>query len=114
MEELQNCGRLCLQNTFHNQLARVVHDGNRDRCLVNIHANILFLFHNGAPFGRWWSNQSHPTSKWAPFILRAMAWLRHLRLYVELACWIKVRFRDRRANATQGVILNTVPKLEVP
>jgi len=23
--------------------------------LVNVHANILFLVHNGAPSGKWWS-----------------------------------------------------------
>src|SRR6266567_6989681 len=29
-------------------------------------------------FGKWWSQQSQPTAKWAPFILRVMAWLRQL------------------------------------
>jgi hypothetical protein len=24
-------------------------------------------------FGKWWSQQSQPTAKWAPFILRMMA-----------------------------------------
>ena len=40
---------------------------------MNVHANILFLVHNGAPFGKWWSQQSQPTEKWAPFILREIA-----------------------------------------
>src|SRR5713226_7309317 len=36
-------------------------------------ADIPLLTHNGAPFGRWWCEQSQPTAKWAPFILRVMA-----------------------------------------
>ena len=28
-------------------------DGNADRCLVHIHADILLLTHKGAPFGNW-------------------------------------------------------------
>jgi hypothetical protein len=43
-------GRLRLQNAFHDRLALAIHDRNRDRCLVNVHANILFLVQNGAPF----------------------------------------------------------------
>src|ERR1700686_4273121 len=30
-------------------------------------------------FGKWWCEQSQPTAKWAPFILRVMAWLHQLR-----------------------------------
>jgi hypothetical protein len=36
---------------------------------VNVHADILFLVHNGAPFGKWWCGQSQPTAKWAPFYI---------------------------------------------
>src|ERR1039457_3434677 len=78
LDELKDRSRFRLQDAFHDPLARAVHDGNRDRCLVNIHANILFLLHNGAPFGKLWSEQSQLTAKWAPFILRDIGMLRQL------------------------------------
>jgi len=34
---------------------------------VNVHADILLLTHNGAPFGKWWCQQPQLTAKWAPF-----------------------------------------------
>ena len=43
---------------------------------VNVHADILFLVHNGAPFGRWWCGQSQLTVKWAPFYI-ACSQVRH-------------------------------------
>jgi hypothetical protein len=38
------------QDAFHDQLASSIYDDNRDRCLVNIHADILRLVHKAAPF----------------------------------------------------------------
>ncbi|MGA9686946.1 MAG: hypothetical protein WA372_23310, partial [Candidatus Sulfotelmatobacter sp.] len=40
------------------------------RCLVNVHANILFLIHDGAPFARVGDSNNHNLSqKWAPFYI---------------------------------------------
>jgi hypothetical protein len=47
-DELQNRGRFRFQDGLQDQLAGGIHDRNRDRCLMNIHANILCLVHNGA------------------------------------------------------------------
>ncbi|MGA7590678.1 MAG: hypothetical protein WBW02_09210, partial [Candidatus Sulfotelmatobacter sp.] len=38
--------------------------------LVNVHANILFLIHDGAPFARVGDSNNHNLSqKWAPFYI---------------------------------------------
>ena len=52
-DELQNRGRFRFEDRLQDQLAGGIQDRNRDRCLMNVHANILCLVHNGAPFGRW-------------------------------------------------------------
>jgi hypothetical protein len=49
-DELDNRGRLGLQQAFHDQLATSIHHGDRDGGLVHVHADILFLTHKGAPF----------------------------------------------------------------
>jgi len=41
---------LGLQQAFHDQLAVPIHHGDGDGGLMNIHADILFLTHKGAPF----------------------------------------------------------------
>jgi hypothetical protein len=46
-----------------------IHHGNRNGGLVNVNANMLFLIHDGAPFGKWWSEQSQLTAKWAFYIV---------------------------------------------
>jgi len=53
IDELQNGGIFCFQDGLQDQLTGGIHHRNRDRCLMNVHANILCLVHNGAPFGRW-------------------------------------------------------------
>jgi hypothetical protein len=50
LDELDDRGRLGLQQAFHDQLASSIHHGNRDGGLMNVHADILFLTHKGAPF----------------------------------------------------------------
>jgi hypothetical protein len=50
LDELDDHGRLGLQQAFHDQLARSIPHGNRDGGLMNVHADILFLTHKGAPF----------------------------------------------------------------
>ena len=35
---------------LHDQLALSIHHGHRDAGLMNVHADILFLTHKGAPF----------------------------------------------------------------
>jgi hypothetical protein len=47
-KELQNRGRFRFEDGLQDQLTGGIHDRNRDRCLVNVHANILCLVHNGA------------------------------------------------------------------
>jgi len=74
---------LRLQDAFRDQLARAVHDGNRDRCLVNVHANILFLTHKGAPF-RWLTIRTTYRKSGRLFILREIANFRQLRQLPEL------------------------------
>src|SRR5271167_4860515 len=49
LDELHNRGRFGLQQAFHNQLATSIHHGNGDGGLMNVHADILFLTHKGAP-----------------------------------------------------------------
>src|ERR1017187_9975850 len=66
----KNRPRFCLQNAFHDQLASPIHDGNRDRCLVNLHADILFLVNNGAPFGKCGANNHNLPYSGRLFILR--------------------------------------------
>jgi hypothetical protein len=34
---------------------------------MNVEPNILFTVHEGAPFRRWWCEQSQPTPRGAPF-----------------------------------------------
>jgi hypothetical protein len=48
-DELDNRGRFCLQQAFHDQLATSIHHGDRDGGVVHVHADILFLIHKGAP-----------------------------------------------------------------
>ena len=50
LNELDHRGRLRLQHAFHDQLATRIHPGKRDGGLMNVHADILFLTHKGAPF----------------------------------------------------------------
>jgi hypothetical protein len=45
---------------------------------VNVHANILFLFHNGAPFGKCDPNNHNLPQSGRLFILRVMAMFRQL------------------------------------
>src|ERR1039458_3592931 len=78
MEELQNRGCFRLQNAFHDQLALAIHDRNRDRCLVNIHADILFLVHNGAPFGKCDPNNHNLPQSGRLFILRVIGIFRQM------------------------------------
>ena len=49
-DEIYDSGRLGLQQTFHDQLARSIHHRHRDGGLVHVHPDILFLIHKGAPF----------------------------------------------------------------
>jgi hypothetical protein len=43
-------------------------DSDRDHCLVNVHANLLFLLHKRRSFGSLRSDQSQPAAKLAPFL----------------------------------------------
>ena len=45
LKEFQNRTCFRFNDTFHEQLSRGVTDRNRDACLVNVHANILFTVH---------------------------------------------------------------------
>jgi hypothetical protein len=49
-QELENGGRFGLQQAFHHQLAALLQDRDRDRCLMHVQANILRTVHQGAPF----------------------------------------------------------------
>src|ERR1700733_5656955 len=53
---------------------------------MNVEPNILFTVHKGAPFRRWWCEQSQPTPRGRPFIMR----LRQLSLPVGAAS-VKLR-----------------------
>jgi hypothetical protein len=50
LDEVDYRGRLGLQQAFHEQLAMSIHHGSGNSGLMNIHADILFLTHKGAPF----------------------------------------------------------------
>jgi hypothetical protein len=41
---------LVSSRAFHDQPALSIHHGNRNGGLMNVHADILFLTHKGAPF----------------------------------------------------------------
>jgi len=48
--KLNNRVRFGLQQAFHKQLAMSIHHGSGNSGLMDIHADILFLTHKGAPF----------------------------------------------------------------
>ena len=45
LDELQNGCRFRFDDGFHQQLAGGIQDRDRDRCLVNVQANILVSIH---------------------------------------------------------------------
>jgi hypothetical protein len=67
-DELDDRGCLGLQQTFHDQLATPIHHGNRNGGLMNVHADILFLIHKGAPFARLVIQHSQPIAKVGAFL----------------------------------------------
>jgi hypothetical protein len=68
LDELNNRGRLSLQQALHDQLATSFHHRNRDGGLMNIHTDILFLIHKGAPFARLLIQHSQPIAKVGAFL----------------------------------------------
>jgi hypothetical protein len=70
---------------------------------VNVHANILFLIHDGAPFGQCDLQQSQATAKWAPFILRVIAISKERMMEVALRGRVASKSPEARARvaATQ-------------
>jgi hypothetical protein len=77
LDELDDRGRLGLQQAFHDQLVTRIHHSNRDGGLMNVHADILILTHKGAPFARLAMRTISTYRKnGRPFLLRVMAILR--------------------------------------
>jgi hypothetical protein len=50
VDELQNDARFSLDDAFHHDLSRSIHDRDRNAFLVNVHADILDARHNGCSF----------------------------------------------------------------
>ena len=53
LDEVNDRGRPALQQAFHEKLAMDIHHGSGNSGLMNIHVDILFLTHEGAPFSRF-------------------------------------------------------------